>query len=705
MRSLLALISVCLIGHSTLAQEPADQPREIGLKESAASRLVQIDVSVDASRETLETLTADDFDLVVNSRFIDDFLVDYSCPDLGTAGSAPGAEDDPSSSTGQTTGDSVPTEAATATARTRYLFYFDQVHLTLEGRQRALDMARTLVPRLLAEGSVASVISSAEELETYADRSGDPEEILSAIDDLERDRKQWSPWAQLEDKRVEEVYRSFDTDLDHAIATARRYQQEERWQSEKALRRLAMVLGRLADAPPPKAVIYFADTMRPNAGEHYSYLFAANSLNTTLAQMNSDGLTARNPYDRVIEAAGAYGIRLYTIQAQGLVARSGTLGTARMGLSGSGAGVTGGASAAPASQKLSDAQNGLAGFALETGGRAFLNGAPSRRVADYIRRDLSCPLLISFRADGLPEDRALPVTLRVLRAGVEAKTRGQIVIQSETKQRTARLMAAFAAPEQKQDERGLRGAVVPTHYEDGKYSALVQLNVPASPLSGAVWDMGASLISKGRVQYDTAGRIKLSRPGLPVVFETEMEFPPGEFEIAAVAHETTADQIASGQISGTLPDPRDQPASLAPVTVLQPQMGAFLRDGASRESGPVAVSLTQPLRTDVPTALVGMVCRNRPKKDRFLVERALEGEGRVSFPALQLDSTEERCTQFRDLIPAGTMTSGGFAYEVRVMDEDVELAATSVDFFALDPDDPLLGQPEEEQTASPAPAP
>ena len=64
------------------------------------------------------------------------------------------------------------------------------------------------------------------------------------------------------------------TAVTHAMLTARRYQREEKWHTERALSRFAQVLGRLEGVDPPKAVIYFADRMRSNAGDHYIELFA-----------------------------------------------------------------------------------------------------------------------------------------------------------------------------------------------------------------------------------------------------------------------------------------------------------------------------------------------------------------------------------------------------------------------------------------------
>ena len=80
-RVFMVLLSVAVLSSAPPAQDAVQEPRDIGLQEEVASRLVQIDVSIDAPAGVLRDLTPADFELVVNSRFVDEFLVDYACPD------------------------------------------------------------------------------------------------------------------------------------------------------------------------------------------------------------------------------------------------------------------------------------------------------------------------------------------------------------------------------------------------------------------------------------------------------------------------------------------------------------------------------------------------------------------------------------------------------------------------------------------------
>ena len=86
-----------------------------------------------------------------------------------------------------------------------------------------------------------------------------------------------------------------------------------------------MVLGSLALIDRPKAVVYFADNMRRNAGQHYLDLFgefakresAATGAEAHLAP-NAPAGGAQHPFDQVVNQAAAYGVRLYPVEGQGL---------------------------------------------------------------------------------------------------------------------------------------------------------------------------------------------------------------------------------------------------------------------------------------------------------------------------------------------------------------------------------------------------
>jgi VWFA-related protein len=665
------------------------EPVEVGLEERAKRRLVQLDVTVTGPPDVIANLTATDFDLAIMGRPVADFTIDRVCERTEPAREP--VKDRPEPDPEQLF---EPGEPSLPPRKANYLFYFDQAHLNMTGRMRSLELARELVRQLVDNGDQATIISSGEDVATFAEATSDHARLLEALDALERDRKQWDMWPQLEDNRVQEIMEARGTFAGAAAVSeasalhlARRYQSEDTWRSNKALRRFAMVLGRFADLDPPNIVLYFADTMRMRAGEHYLYLFGDRTryekdaiIRELQTRMTMDSFSGMNAYDRVLQEAAALGVRLYTVQAEGLT----TLTASRPAEASSHQDQRGMTHPLPRGKRISDAQDSLSGFALETGGRAFLNGVGARRIAGTVRDDLSCFYLLSFDPEGLTEDEPLRVLLRATNSRVKARTRGLLVVPSESSRLNSRLLAAFATPAAVRSEAMLQGAVVPIDFSAGEYLALVQIAAPPSPHARAEWDIGASLVSLGKVAKEISGRITVSDPGVPVVLETEMSFRPGPYEVVMVAHERIGDEIVTGSMRGVWPDPDKQAASVGHVALLQPAGVAFSRKGETRSGGSLGCGEGQSLRCDLPTAAVFLTCRDSKKRAASLrVVRRLVGATAVEFEPIELAPSEIRCAQIRDMIPADTMTAGGFVFEIRVYRGDEELASASREFVVV----------------------
>jgi hypothetical protein len=413
--------------------------------------------------------------------------------------------------------------------------------------------------------------------------------------------------------------------------------------------------------------------MRQNAGEHYMSFFGATVLaregSTASAAAQLDAGTGALPLDRVMNEAGANGIRFYTIEGQGLMAPSIATEARRSARTFTNSGTPG-----MNNVRYRDAENTLTSLAMETGGQMFLSGAGPGKIADRILRDVSCVYLVSFDPKDLPEDVPLPVKIEVKKPRVKVIARGRIVLQSASARLTSRLLAAFASPESTKSDVPLRIGVVPIGYRNGSFAALVQVGVAGLPLAESSWDLGASLVSEGQVREDGSGRIRVKAPRTAVVYEKEMTFRPGPYQIVGVAHETTSNLISSSELEGAWPDLKSSLAMLGPIALLQPAKGAFLRSEVVHGSGTMAVPERQPVRTEAPLAVVGIVCRSKDQKGSLRVERRIVGDSEAPFPPLDLELGDERCAQFRDVVRPGSLSAGDFTFEVRVLDHGVEVA-------------------------------
>ncbi len=664
------------------ATEPLAEtkPKSLGLVEKAGAHLGQLDITVTGPPEILDTLTRQDFDVYLGNREVNDFVLDKMCP---TATAVQPHEVTASSGTALRKEEARPNPAT-------FLFYFDQPELTFAGRQRSLDVARQLVHKLIVGGNRGMIMSNAREMAIFAPLSSDPEKLLSGLDRLERDPQQWDASPSQEEEKTVEIQRAIGDEAQNPYHKSgkkpvvipeaekqprklmRSYFAEELWRTERSLARLSTILGQLAELDPPKAVLYFADTVRMKPGEHFFKFFGeypkqgspgAGSSAESAVLKDSDPIPGRTfgacaAFGHVVEAAAAHGIRFYTIQAEGLV---------------------------PSSVRASDTQDTLSSLALETGGEAFLHGLSAQKIAARIEQDLSCVYLLSFDPARFPKDKPLSVHLVVHRPRIKAQVRGTLVLQSESARITSRLLAAFASPEATKSDIPVSVRLIPTGFDHGAFSALLQIVVPGSKLPGAAWDLGASVVSRGSVREDVSARLSVNVPDAPLVLEREVRFAPGPYEIIAVAREVSTDQIASLQFTGEWPDLDAQNVTIAPLVALEPATGAFLRGEATHTTGSIALLPEEPLRADAPTALVGLVCFDRSQNGGLRIERSLIGQATVPFSAIEIEPGADRCVQIRDVIRARSMGPGEFRYEVRVTRGEEEIAKAERRFTVVAP--------------------
>ena len=172
-------------------------------------------------------------------------------------------------------------------------------------------------------------------------------------------------------------------------------------------------------------------------------------------------------------------------------------------------------------------------------------------------------------------------------------------------------------------------------------------------------------------------------PDAPVVFEVQVEFEPGLYALTLEARETTAGQSGTGKVADHWPDPNTERATISPFVLLQPAQGTFMRGENARGQGALALGDDDPVRIQLPTAVVSVVCRGRGVRDLVRIERKLEGASSVDFETIELLPGQDRCAQVRDLIPSGVLGAGGFKYRMHLMTDAGELASGVREFSAV----------------------
>jgi hypothetical protein len=680
------------------------ETRSIGLVESAGARLAQLDVIVTGPRDAASALVPGDFDVSVGGRKIEAFELDRACAAASTA-----KDPRPAAARAASYLFYFDQRHLTPAGRRRALQAArDIVPRLIAGGSRGMlvSSARTLRAFTELTSRPDEILDGLEEIEKdpwQTDPSAVQEELriaeveatlmeereatkgrsdvqkyaagspVTLIDVGQVPRSGATPsvthgshggplsYPGLAGEPTASGVGSFEAVADagwaRAASLARQYARDEAADGAADFERLAAAVGRLTDVPQPKAIVYFADTARRNAGEHFTRLFdergprfdsGAGSISPERARAELDAaakIGAQGAFDSVLREAAADGVRFYAVQADGL---------------------------APDDSRIRDAQDTLAALALESGGRPFLNGVPADRMAESILEDLSCVYLISFRPEGIPEDVPLPVRIGARVPGLETRARGHLVVQSEAARSASRVRDAFSSASE--EENGtISAAVIPTGSGRGGRFALIQVAVPSPAAMGGSWEIGVSLVSGRSVREISKRKIATNASNVPMVLEEEEKLPGGRSTVLAVARESRTGLVVSRRLEIDWPE-SDGGLAIGPIAVLEPAAGAFVRGKSTRTEGSLARSESEPLRADRPAALIGVVCRPKERPATVRVERRLVGASVLDLTPLTLDLRKEVCAQFRDVVPAGNLGPGRFLYEVIAASQGLETA-------------------------------
>jgi hypothetical protein len=451
-----AFFSIALVRADAPPKPPPLQP---GLTEGVESRLIQFEVRVTRKGAPVGGLTTSDFDIELGGKPLRKFTVDDMC---GAATALPGA---PAPRTGG------------------FILYFDEPELTVDGKNRAVEVARLVAPALLSKGHELLILRNGDALRTEANWTRDPAVASAALDRIAADPGNGDVLrAQAEQVRMESVLDrvaagvraselqtrvdirdgaradnnpvrgpqadgivAFGTphqsgsgkgpgelaadaehdvvvtgELTRLIGEIKPLVHDDLRRTERDMERLSGVVRYLALRDAPKGIVYFADTLRRDPG--------AGIVHTLNSAAHNEHLLDDPQWNSVIEPWNADN----TFQA--LVRESSTYGVRFYAVEGRGLSLP--------SDWVRTSQDTLASMALETGGLSFLNGIAPERIADRLAADQSCWYLVSFDPSGWDTDRPLKLGVSVGKDGLRVQTRTSLVVPSRATLTETRLVAA-----------------------------------------------------------------------------------------------------------------------------------------------------------------------------------------------------------------------------------------------------------------------
>ena len=575
-------LAALLMSATARAEGAAAPPLDPGLTEGVETRLVQFEVRVFRKGAPVSGLGKTDFDIELGGKPLKTFAMDDMC--AGAPAPLPGAP---------------------ATKPGSFIFYFDEPELTVEGRIRAIEVARLVAPALLARGHDLMILRNGYSLRTDTNWTHDPAVVSAALDRIASDPGNGdSSRADAEELHAERLleqltgavrlaemqkqmalrnayssyanlpaaFQSPYTDPDsptyrpspemvaaQAEGTEALAQllfqleplvEDELRRIERDMERLSGAVRSLALRDAPKGLVYFADTLRRDPGDVIvrrldSAARVTRFLNDPRWRAKVASWDADGAFQALVRDASTYGVRFYAVEGRGL---------------------------AMPSNWVRSSQDTLASMALETGGLSFLNGIAPSRIADGVSADQSCWYLVSFAPSGWDTDRPLNLGVWPKPKGLRVQTRSSLVIPSRATLTQTRLIAAHFDDPTLQ-ARPLSVSFYPVGGTTKLLQVLAQVRLPegdAPATRDALWDIGFDVVSSGEIVAHRSSGVTWRGNGQPPVYQTTLSLPAGPYEIVAVAHEPATDSIRAGRINGTWPPMPADPVTLSLPALAQP---------------------------------------------------------------------------------------------------------------------------------------
>ena len=654
----------------TDAALPSTQPT---LTDRVEKRLIQFEMRVSRKGDPVSGLSAADFDIELAGKPLSDFTVDDMCAGASIVAAR---DTNPGSS----------------------LFYFDEPELTREGRIRAVEVARRVAPALLERGHDLKIVRNGSAVLAETGWTHDASEVFAALDRIasdpgardylrdavdERDverlieeaasllggagvsatvaGRQLPTDCTLDSKAIGKainmVKRGSERNAIHAMAgSLRTIVNAELRRTGRDIARLRGAVQSLASRGSPKAVLYFADSLRSDPGRAMKTAFesisnwdpaAVVARSTTIAPWNADGAMQSLTRD-----AAAFGVRFYAVEGRGLTNGSDWVRTA---------------------------QDTLASLGLETGGLSFVNGLQASSIADRIAADQACWYLVSFDPADRPRDRTLDLGIWPKERGLKVRAVSSVVIPGQQAQENARLVAANFGKSLPEDTP-LAVAVYPVGGTDKSLQVMAQVTLPDSESSingDPRWEVAFEVVSNGEIGSRTTHRVRPPDDGRGPVYQTTLTVPSGPYEIVASVRDLVTDSTRRGSIEGAWAPVRADDIALSQVALAQPQHSGVVVDGEVNPHGIVVVGMDEAVDPKKPIGIVTSVCIGGPKAATYRAERSIFGDSVVEFDPISLTADGGRCVQIRDMVAAGSLSPGRVDYVVRVLSGERDVAVQS----------------------------
>jgi len=353
--------------------------------------------------------------------------------------------------------------------RGHYVFYIDNLNIQPMNRNRMFKRLKEFVPTAIGPNTEGMVVTFNRSLKVRQKFTTEPNEILSALEQIELETGGGTNTVGERKDTLEHIADSKSST--EALDYAKNYSRSLKNDLEFTVDAIKQTLDSLAGIDGRKSFLYVSEGLPQSAG-YELYDAVREKWQDTTATMDQFDFDMSTKYVKIVQAANANGITIYTLDASGL--QTSDLLTAD--------------SRSTKDVHVNDfmarqnMQAPIQMMAQETGGLAAINTNDWKSNLDQVASDFSNFYSLGYRSAKGATDRPHKIEVSVKQKGLKVRTRTSFVEKS-VETRTAEAVVASLSYPRTENPLGAGLSVGdPKPYDHENYSLPVRISVPIGKL-------------------------------------------------------------------------------------------------------------------------------------------------------------------------------------------------------------------------------
>lgn len=353
--------------------------------------------------------------------------------------------------------------------KARYVFYVDNLNIQAINRNRMFKRLKEFVPQVIGPNAEGMVVTFNRSLKVRRQFTSDVNDLLGAIEQIELE-SDGGTTAKGEWKDTLDKISNSKTSTE-AMGAVQMYAQSVRNDMEFTIDAIKETIDSMSGLQGRKSLLYMSEGLPASAGYELFNVIREKFQDTTATMMQFD-FDLNSKYVKIVQAANANGVTIYTLDASGLttsdVMSADSRGRQEVHVD--------------EFQMRQNMQGPIKMMAEETGGKSTVNSNDWKAGLDDIASDFSNYYSLGFRSARGVADRPHKIDVSVKQKGLRVRTRTSYVEKSVETRTAEAVVASLSYPRTDNPLQASLSVGQPEPFDRQNYKLPVRIAVPIGKL-------------------------------------------------------------------------------------------------------------------------------------------------------------------------------------------------------------------------------